>query len=194
MAVWEPVFKMWPMRPQPCETSGWMYAVDDNWHGLRSIGFCMSWEDRVARAQADIAQFGTSQQKMLDKCKPLQHKFHEIPHSTKEDAIECYREYLFDLSTHLTWHKRGESTASTRECAHCTKPSNLSAFIFGTSTQSRPIYFCDKHSTREEIRQGFYKAFWIGDVTGDGPVWPQGKTCSCSSRILFNQGCQCGGS
>ena len=54
MAVWEPVFKMWPIRPQPSETSGWMYTVEDQYHELRTIGYCMSWEDRVKRTQADI--------------------------------------------------------------------------------------------------------------------------------------------
>lgn len=125
--------------------------VDGRWDftcGNHPTGYCgefTEWGDKEKQ------MFGESYANYIiedQKKYKFRHKHHTDGHATKEEAQECYKQYLLDNQMHVMNNKN-----SQHKCKVCSEWTTQ----FVTVGESCVMTLCEKHSTREEVEK-IYKA------------------------------------
>jgi hypothetical protein len=116
-------------EPRQRETDKrWDYTTHNKRTGTRSIGYCRGWDEKTG-----------------EKLRPNKDKFHTDGHETREEALECYRQYQLD--NELFFGK--ELLDSQARCIECGEWTQLMVQVgYGVG---RVFVLCEKHQNRETV-------------------------------------------
>lgn len=121
--------------------------LDGNWDyacGNSPIGYCSA-----AMTLEDFANINWEpSQTELDRIEKNKHKHHTCGHATKEEAIDCYFEYILDNK--LSFH---ESPNQQQKCRICKEWTTRYIVL----DECQLIVLCNKHLDLESIKSVAHK-------------------------------------
>ncbi len=110
----------------------------------RPIGYCCEYVDPDSYEEYIRKYMSDSQ---VERIRSFKDKYHNHGHFTKEEACQCYKEYMLD---HFMSLNRKDINSQHR-CKKCNEWTQGLAGVGGYSLWS----LCEKHQTREVISE-FY--------------------------------------
>lgn len=121
----------------------WDYTCSNN-NFTQPIGYCSEYIDWTPEL---LSRLGVPyDHPSFEKQRNFQHKHHNCGHETKQEARECYREYLLDQKLKLMC----ENAETQIRCKICGKWTNLYAEI-----ETNMWNLCEEHNNRKEIEKIF---------------------------------------
>ena len=124
---------------QRADDHKWVYTC-----GSRAVGYCADTFDKqwpeecpeYLKPYMSAEDYKTEREKHL----PFQDKFHADGHATKQDACECYRQFLLDMHV-----RKVTSTGAMYECRVC-KTFTPDYVLIGNTIF---VVLCKDHQSRE---------------------------------------------
>lgn len=113
------------------------------------IGYCAGWREtseetiRAVYGGRDSASF-RKDEALREKFRP---KYHSTGHASKEEACDCYREFVLDNRLRLDGRMSHQDRCQAEGCGDWTQR------LAEVDHQVFPL--CDKHCTREEVEKLF---------------------------------------
>ena len=123
---------------------------DSRWDYTRNgkaTGYCQAFEPF---SDEFVKRFHISQTE-IDKHNAHKDKYHADGHETKEECLECYKEYLLDHRLRLN----GQDASRQCKCEVCGEWTQRFADL-----GSQILYLCDAHHSREEVAKIFTAPEW----------------------------------
>lgn len=117
----------------------WDYTSND-----RPIGYCSEYVDPDSYEEYIRKYMSDSE---VERIKSFKNKHHNHGHITKEEACQCYKEYMLD--NFLSLNRKDEN--SQHRCKKCNEWTQGLAGVGWYSLW----HLCEKHQTREVISE-FY--------------------------------------
>lgn len=136
------------------EGGRWDYTVEQDL-GISKVGYCVGpfesmWPDYTPEEFAKtplarLMQFSLYQDWRTERL-PLAHKYHADGHDTKDQACECFREFLLDHSVdyNLAGHGNGLRPCEALDCQNTTRRAVLYNNFYH-------FWLCDEHRTRDVV-------------------------------------------
>lgn len=122
--------------------------LDGRWDYTRNglpYGYCCEYKPIPEDAKWISAEQAKRHNEEMAK---LAHKFHTDGHTTKEEACECYKQYLLDTKLRLM-PTEPENAHQQFKCKACGKWTACHASV----GPYRQFDLCPEHQTREEVEK-----------------------------------------
>lgn len=115
--------------------------------GSHPIGYCCEY------VPLEVGKYGATERD-VEKCEATKEKHHTDGHATRQEACDCYLEYLLDHRTRVS--KASDSQHKCQECAAWTQ-----GLVF--VGECRSITLCEDHQDRDMIKKHFGRVgeMWI---------------------------------
>jgi len=117
----------------------WDYTCRDK-YGTHPVGYCMPYSRIDPDKGANVTMLSEEQK---DKLRSSKDKYHDTGHSTKEEAENCYKDYM--LSEYTNYDHRDEEHMS--RCVVC----NMFTQRYVTVGGWYLFVLCDVHANRETL-------------------------------------------
>lgn len=140
--------------PRQRETSGrWDFTVK-NGAGIMPLGYCHAYHVWTAE---DLKYYdASSAQKEADRLNaqyaPFELKFHGGGHTTAEEAVQCYREYLLDHQLRFS-EKPDDDTQHRCAVPECGAWTQHTGWL--TGDHNHFWHLCPDHQNRESVEKLF---------------------------------------
>jgi len=121
----------------------WDFCCDS-----KAVGYCQEFREWWKDSAVVHAP-----QSQIDKYMETQDKFHITGHATKEEAAECYKQYLLDHRLQFI-----KDVSAQRMCEVCKEWTQGIAEI-----DACILALCDRHQTREDVARLFRvsETMWV---------------------------------
>lgn len=122
-----------------------LQRTDGRWdytRNRRPVGYCQSYHplDESGIISPEMAKSEN------ERMKPFEGKFHDTGHATKEEACDCYKEFLLDTHAYFP-AKEPESASQQFKCQICGAWTACMAQV----GPYRIFQVCPAHCTREHV-------------------------------------------
>jgi hypothetical protein len=124
------------MKARQLSSGGWRYT-NANGDNIYPSGYCVG--PKFIQSILDRNDFMSANEN--ERMRANLSSYHEEPHATAEEAIECYRTYLLDSADY-----DGFTPDVQRKCAVCDEWTQRYATI--RQSMGRHVYLCALHLNR----------------------------------------------
>lgn len=118
----------------------WDYTITDKYGKTRPTGYCMPYEF----IDPDTHDYPWMSEEQKSKIRATSEKHHSNGHATKEEAENCYKNYLFDEGVRIS--------VMTNQKLRCEICKQFTDGIVHIGNGYEFHILCDNHQDRESIK------------------------------------------